>query len=162
MVETNKAFGFEKVDVDNIDHQQAVLSLMNDYMLDDMGLNSPLSKELGAQIIDGLKVQENYLGFLTQYNGSYISLANCFVGFSTFKAKQLINIHDFIVSPEHRKLGVGKFMLENIAEYGVQHEFCKITLEVRYDNHGAQRLYKRLGFEECEPPMHFWQKTLSR
>jgi ribosomal protein S18 acetylase RimI-like enzyme len=36
----------------------------------------------------------------------------------------------------------------------------KITLEVRENNHRAQKLYKNLGFENCQPKMFFWVKEL--
>ncbi len=154
-------FQFEQVDLSIKNHREALLSLMNDYMMDDMGMNAPLSINLGEKIIKGLKEQNNYLGFLLKYQGEYVSLANCFRAFSTFKAKPLINIHDFIVTPLHRKIGAGKAMLDAIAMYGEQNGFCKVTLEVRNDNEKAQRLYKKCGFVDCDPPMYFWQKTLN-
>ncbi|WP_066627363.1 GNAT family N-acetyltransferase [Labilibacter marinus] len=160
MVEEKEDFNLVKIDIQDETHQQALLSLMNDYMLDDMGLHSPLPEELGVDIINGLKEQNNYLGFLLKYGGEFIALANCFIAFSTFKAKQLINIHDYVVSPKYRGLGAGKALLEKISDYVLTNNYCKITLEVRHDNPKAQNLYNKLGFEECDPPMYFWQKTI--
>ncbi|MGQ1784660.1 MULTISPECIES: GNAT family N-acetyltransferase [unclassified Saccharicrinis] len=160
MVEKVNPFVLVIIDIKQKDHQHALLKLMNDYMLDDMGLNSPLPLELGHRIIEGLMSQNNYLGFMLKYQGKYIALANCFVGFSTFKAKQLINIHDFVVAPECRNIGAGNAFLDLISNFGIEHNYCKITLEVRHDNPKAQRLYKKKGFEECLPPMYFWQKDL--
>ena len=37
---------------------------------------------------------------------------------------------------------------------------AKITLEVREDNLKAQKLYKSLGFEDCQPKMFFWTKKM--
>ena len=155
-----KKFEMVLVDLNNSTHKNAFLSLMNDYMLDNMGLNEPLPVELGERIVKGLMQQSNYLGFLLKDDDNYIALANSFIGFSTFKAKQLINIHDFIVTPDSRKYGAGKALLDSIAVYAKENEYCKITLEVRYDNEKAQSLYKKVGYLECNPPMHFWQKSL--
>ncbi len=151
---------FIKIDIQSKEHQEAILSLMNDYMLDKMGVEKQLDPVLGKEIIEGLKVQNNYLGFLVKLDNNFVGLANCFVGFSTFKAKQLVNIHDFVVSPQSRGKGCGRFMLSNIISYAQEMNYAKVTLEVRYDNPNAQSLYKSVGFTECEPPMYFWQNLL--
>ncbi len=152
-------FLFEKIDLNKSEHVDGLLSLMNDYMLDPMGLNAPLDDELAIKIIAGLKVQSNYLGFLVKSDHQFVALANCFVGFSTFKAKQLINIHDFIVTPSHRKNKAGNFLMDSIINYGKNNGFCKVTLEVRDDNVKAQNLYKKTGYKECNPPMYFWENV---
>ncbi len=151
---------FIKIEIQNLEHQQAILSLMNDYMLDKMGVEKELDPELGQEIIAGLKIQNNYVGFLVKHDNAFVGLANCFIGFSTFKAKQLLNIHDFVVTPNSRGLGCGKFMLSNIVSYSKVCNYAKVTLEVRYDNPKAQSLYKSLDFVECDPPMYFWQHIL--
>jgi len=154
------SFVMELVDLDNQNHVDALLALMNDYMLDDMGLNSPLSAELGQKIVVGLRNQSNYIGFLLKSSDLYVALANSFVGFSTFKAKRLINIHDFVVTKSFRRQGVAKVFLNSIKQYGGINDYCKVTLEVRHDNPKAQSLYRKLDFNECEPPMYFWQTLL--
>ncbi len=148
---------FVKIELGNPEHVKGLLSLMDDYMQDDMGLKSSLPEDLATRIISGLKLQTNYLGFLVRSNNQFVALANCFVGFSTFKAKQLINIHDFVVSPLFRKKHVGSFLLQSIVDYGKEFGFCKVTLEVRDDNGKAQKLYKQIGFNDCNPPMYFWE-----
>lgn len=160
LTNTNNQFELEIIDLNNDLHECALLALMNDYMLDDMGLGAELPQSLGKRIIEGLKKQNNYIGFLLKFKDQYVALANSFVGFSTFKAKQLINIHDFIVSPACRKQGAGYALLMQIKDYGRKNDFCKVTLEVRDDNQKAQRLYQKTGFVDCEPPMYFWQTIL--
>ena len=49
-----------KIDIQNEIHQQAILMLMNDYMLDEMGRSEALEPDLGERIIAGLKEQNNY------------------------------------------------------------------------------------------------------
>lgn len=145
-----------RIDIHNEKHQQALLFLMNDYMLDEMGIGKALETTLGDRIIIGLKEQNNYLGFLLSVNNEFVGLANCFVAFSTFKAQKLFNIHDYIINKSFRGSGLGRYFLEQIKDYAARNNFCKITLEVRYDNDNAQGLYKSLNFKESEPPMYFW------
>ena len=88
-----------QVDLQNPEHCTHVIRLLNDYMNDHMGNNRPMPSELGPQIISGLKQHSGFLGFFVLANDQFAGLANCNVNFSTFQAKPLINIHDFIVAP---------------------------------------------------------------
>jgi ribosomal protein S18 acetylase RimI-like enzyme len=144
-------------DIHNEEHQQAMLSQLDLYMQDPMGGQGKLSDKLAAEVLSGLQLQPNFLFFLAKCNEEYAGVANCFVNFSTFKAKQLINIHDFSVSPEFRKKGIGKKIMGEIIDYARVKGYAKVTLEVRHDNTNAQNLYKEIGFTECIPPMYFWE-----
>jgi len=64
------------------------------------------------------------------------------------------------VLPDFRGKGVGKFLLDAIADYGKENGFCRINLEVRHENINAQKLYQKAGFSECDTPMYFWERDL--
>ena len=147
-------------DIGKVEHQQAMLTQLDLYMRDPMGGQGKLTDGIARQVIDGLLVQPNYVLFLALCNGEYAGVANCFVNFSTFKGKQLINIHDFSVSPTFRGKGIGQAMMEKIFEYAVENKFCKVNLEVREDNIKARSLYLKMGFKECNPVMDFWERVL--
>ncbi len=151
---------FIKINLNTPEHCQELLKLLDIYMQDEMGQSSPMPKALAPKIIEGLKQHSAYLGFFACIDGQYAALANCNLNFSTFQAKPLINIHDFIVSPQFRNQGAGHFLLTRISAFAKQEGYCRITLEVRNDNIKAQNLYKKVGFTECNTPMHFWQKTI--
>jgi ribosomal protein S18 acetylase RimI-like enzyme len=149
-----------KVDLNNEEHCFALLSLLSDYMQDEMGIGEAMPVELGPKIINGLKKHPGYLGFLVNVNNEYAGLANCNLVFSTWKAKPIINIHDFTVSSKFRKKGVGQFLMNSIINYAEEHGYCRINLEVRHDNIKAQNLYRKTGFVECDPPNYFWENKL--
>ena len=149
------------VDLNNEKHCSAVLQLLSDYMLDEMGIREAMPQELGPKIIEGLQKHSGYLGFLVQIENTYVGLANCNLVFSTWKAKPLINIHDFVVSPEFRNRGVGLFLLKAIENYAREKGYCRINLEVRHDNYKAQNLYKKAGFKECDPSNYFWENRFT-
>jgi ribosomal protein S18 acetylase RimI-like enzyme len=129
-------------------------------MEDEMGIRKSMPKELGFRIIEGLKKHTAYLGFFVCINEEFAALANCNLNYSTWQAKFLINIHDFIVAPLYRKQGVGEFLLREIENYAKEKGYCKLNLEVRNDNLNAQKLYSKVGFSDCEPPMFFWQNVI--
>ncbi len=146
-----------QVDLKNEKHRTALIHLLNDYMLDEMGIGKQMPDDLGPKIVEGLKKHSGYLGFFVCIAEDFVALANCNLVFSTWKAKPLINIHDFIVSPEFRKKGVGLFLLKSIENYAKENGYCRINLEVRHDNYKAQNLYKKAGFKECDPSNYFWE-----
>lgn len=148
------------VDLQNKVHCSHMIKLLNDYMNDPMGNNGPMEDGLAPRIIAGLQAYPGYLGFFVLAESQFAGLANCNQNFSTFKAKPLLNIHDFIVAPECRSLGAGHFLMRGILDFASHGGFCRVNLEVREDNHAAKSLYQKLGFSECEPTMHFWEKIL--
>ncbi len=148
------------VDLQNPVHCGHVIKLLNDYMNDPMGNNCPMPKGLAPQIISGLKHYSGFLGFFVMADDQFAGLANCNVNFSTFQAKPLINIHDFIVAPEFRNIGAGHFLLRGIINYASENGFCRVNLEVREDNLTAKSLYKKMGFSDCVPKMMFWERKL--
>jgi ribosomal protein S18 acetylase RimI-like enzyme len=99
-----------------------------------MGIRKSMPKELGSEIIEGLKKHTAYLGFFVCINEEFAALANCNLNYSTCQAKFIINIHDFIVAPKFRKQGVGEFLLGKIENYVKVKGYCKVNLEVRNDN----------------------------
>lgn len=149
---------FVKVDLEKPEHRKALINLLDTYMQDEMGTRKTMPVELGPNIIEGLKNHPAYLGFFARVENEYAALANCNLNFSTWQAKPLINIHDFIVSPDFRKKGIGEFLLSEIEKYAVENGCCRINLEVRHDNVKAQNLYRKVGFAECKPPNYFWEK----
>lgn len=149
-----------KVDLQNELHCVQVINLLNDYMNDPMGNNSPMDKNLAPRIISGLKAHSGFLGFFVLADQDFAGLANCNVNFSTFQAMPLINIHDFIITPKFRNLGAGSYLLSEIVNYALVNDFCRVNLEVREDNVTAKLLYKKMGFSDCVPRMMFWERKI--
>jgi ribosomal-protein-alanine N-acetyltransferase len=58
------------------------------------------------------------------------------------------DLHRLVVSPSHRRAGLGAALVEAGLE-AVRHlGACAVLLEVDYDNEPAIALYQRLGFEQ--------------
>jgi ribosomal protein S18 acetylase RimI-like enzyme len=97
--------------------------------------------------------------------GRPIGIAVCFLGFSTFQARPLLNVHDLAVVPEWRGKGVGWSLLSAAESRALERGCCKLTLEVQDDNEPALALYKRFGFADLvvgdSGPTRFLVKTLA-
>ncbi len=150
----------ELCDYSNPSHLSAFASLLQGYMADPMGEHRPHSKLEQLRLVDGMASHPASFVLLASSQGEAIGFATCFELFSTFEVKPFINIHDFYVDPAYRGNGVGRAMLEHIADIGRSKKCCKVSLEVRTDNGVAQGLYRSVGFGEATPDMLFWVKKL--
>lgn len=138
-------------DLANPRHQDAVVHLVNVYARDPMGQGRDLAEEIRRDLISGLRRHPATLILLAFDGDLPVGIAVCFVGFSTFTARPLINIHDLAVVPEYRGQGVGRALLEHIEAKGRTLGCAKLTLEVNADNLPAQALYTRFGFGDGKP-----------
>lgn len=139
------SFYITEADFDNQDHREAIPALINAYAQDPMGGGGELGKEVLERMVPGLATHPTTVVFLAYDGDRPIGIANCFVGFSTFAARPLINVHDLAVLAEYRGQRVGEKLLEAVKTKANQLDCCKLTLEVREDNR-ARNLYERCGF----------------
>lgn len=131
-------------------HAEALLTMLDSYARDAMGIGRPLNAESRQRLMAGLIEHPTSLVFLAFQSEHPVGVAVCFVGFSTFKAKPLMNVHDLAVVPETRGQGVGRRLLKAVQSKAEQLGCCKVTLEVREDNQPARGLYHSQGFGAWE------------
>lgn len=140
-------------------HADAIQKITNLYAKEPMGQNEPLQEYSQKHLIEELRNFPLYLGLLAWRDGQPAGLANCFYGFSTFKAARVLNIHDLVVLKDFRSMGLGQALINYAVKKAKQQNCCKVTLEVREDNR-AKRLYEREGFSHGDPAMYFMSKEL--
>jgi ribosomal protein S18 acetylase RimI-like enzyme len=138
-----------EADLSRLDHQRDVVALTDAYARDPMGNGAPLSPEVIARLISGLLGHPTTLVLLAYSGGEAVGIATCFLGFSTFQGRPLVNVHDLAVLPEHRGSGVGRQLLEAVERKARALGCCKVTLEVLENNAAARRLYARVGFSQA-------------
>lgn len=155
------------ITADYTDERQAsdLVQMLNEYACDPMGGGKSLPEYVKGTLTDELAKRNNAFSLLAYHGETAVGLANCFEGFSTFKAKPLVNIHDIVVHPDHRGQGVGRKLLEVVEEESRRRGACKITLEVLSGNNAAKQAYINFGFEgyELDPEAGhalFWEKPL--
>jgi ribosomal protein S18 acetylase RimI-like enzyme len=148
-------------DFKNPDHTNALVDLLNHYIMDKMGGAVPLDEKQGQVLVKGLENHPSKLILFAGLEDDMIGLAVCFINFATFSAKPFINIHDIVVLDQYRNAGVGRTLMQGIHRTAASIGCSKITLEVREDNQNARHLYQSLGYRECTPKMYFWEKRLT-
>lgn len=140
-------FRFVQADLENPDHQAVVLFLIDAYSRDPMGDGAPLAPEVRERLIPGLRKHPTTLIFLAHEGDAPVGVAVCFLGFSTFAAKPLVNLHDVAILPTHRGRGIGRGLLAAVEARARELGCCKLTLEVLDQNHRALRTYTTCGFK---------------
>jgi len=138
-----------EADLSRDDHGAAVLDLLNGYSMDPFGDGHPLSESTRRELIPGLRQHPTTRIFLAYRGAEPVGLAICFLGFSTFAARPLLNIHDFFVAPTCRGAGVGRLLMAAIQERARELGCCKLTLEVLENNHRARGVYAAAGFDQA-------------
>ncbi|MFT5717594.1 MAG: ribosomal protein S18 acetylase RimI-like enzyme [Oleiphilaceae bacterium] len=149
------------------DEKQAneLLLLLNEYAKDPMGGGSELATFSKSNLIEELKKRPFIFSIICYVDGKPAGFSNCIEGFSTFKCKPLINIHDFAVNSEFRGLQLSQRLMNKIEDLAISKGCCKITLEVLEGNQVAKSAYIKAGFKgyELDPEMGkavFWEKSL--
>ena len=145
------------------DHQNAIVTMLDAFMLDQDG--EPLSEQARRGMIPGLRAHPACYTWLAYRDGKPVGFTICFLGFSTFLARPLINIHDIFVDSTVRGTGIGAMLLERVEAKARELNCCRITLEVREDNHVARGVYRKVGFDRVvvgaqRVPLEFWHKPL--
>lgn len=148
------------------DDQAAIQHLMQMYATDPMGGGEALSADVLNTLVPAMAMVRDAFTVLAFYQQRPIGIANCFMGFSTFAAQPLVNIHDLAVAPEFRGRGIGQKLLHRVEEQANLLGCCKITLEVLTGNKPALNTYRQFGFRsyQLDPSKgsaQCWQKLLS-
>lgn len=147
-------------------HRTEIPALLDAYARDPMGGGKPLSEPVKTGLVAALAALPHAFSLIGYVDGRAAALANCFDGFSTFECKPLVNIHDLVVLPEYRGLGLSLSMLGRVEEIAREKGCVKLTLEVLSGNRVAQAAYRRFGFAGYALTGDtgnalFWQKSLS-
>ena len=159
-----------KIEVLRVDYADArqsrdLIDLLDAYARDPMGGGAPLSAAVRERLPAELARRPQAFSLLAYVDDQAAALVNCFEGFSTFRCQPLVNVHDIVVRPQYRGLGLSQRLLVAVETIARERGCCKLTLEVLQGNEVAQAAYRKFGFEAyvLDPAMggaRFWQKEL--
>lgn len=154
-----------QADYQNEEHGKDLVMLLNAYALDPMGGGEALASETQQNLVAALAKRDDFLTLLCYVDNKPAGILNCVEGFSTFKCKPLLNIHDCGVLKEFRGLGISQLLFKEAEKISRERGYCKLTLEVLEGNIVAQNAYKKLGFsgyelDEKTGKAMFWEKAL--
>ncbi len=138
-------------DLNNETHQSGIITLLNMYAGEPMQGGTELDADVKQRLIPGLAAEQSGRYFLAVEGKNVVGIAICFVGFSTFSARRLLNVHDLAVHRDYRGQGIGTQLLSAAEQAAIAEGCCKLTLEVQDENDNARKLYERVGFTSGSP-----------
>ena len=139
------------------EHRQAVVELLDAYARDPKGDGKPLADDVKRELPAALQRHPTTHILLAYADDRPVGIAVCFLGFSTFAARPLLNLHDFAVLAEYRGQGIGRRFMEAVVAKARDLGCCKVTLEVDEHNERARRLYLAAGFGQSDRILRFGQ-----
>ena len=146
--DTDNAVRIAPVDLGDDRQAADLVAMIAAYAQDPMGGGAPLPPATLERLLDGLRRHPTTLAWLAYHGDEPVGVAVAFVGFSTFAALPLVNVHDLAVVPRARGLGIGRMLLGAVEQRAAELGCCKVTLEVLDGNTPARTLYERLGFRQ--------------
>lgn len=159
------AFSIRRADYARPSDAAALVMLLDAYACDPAGGGEPLSDFVKANLARELAARPQAYSVLAFDGEQPVGLVNCIEGFSSFKCKPLVNVHDVAVLASHRGRGIAEAMLAEAERIAVGRGAVKMTLEVLSGNVPAVKLYRRIGYEgyQLDPAMgtaSFMQKWI--
>jgi ribosomal protein S18 acetylase RimI-like enzyme len=139
---------------------QTYLDQLDAYARDPMGSSRPLPDDVRERLAADLPQHPTAMAFLAFSGAQAVGFATCFLGYSTFRARPLLNIHDIAVVYRWRHRGIAHALLNEIERRARSLGCCRISLEVRADNPRAIALYEHFGFAPGSCDM-FMEKVLA-
>lgn len=154
-----------EVDYRNKRQAEDLIFLLNDYSQDPMGGGEPLPEYVQENLASALQDVPGAASFICYVGDEPAGLINCIPGFSSFKCKPLLNIHDITVRKQFRGLGISQKLLSAVEALAQSRGCCKVTLEVLSGNEVAKSAYRKFGFsdyqlDESVGTALFWQKEI--
>lgn len=149
-----------EADLDDADHAKAIIDLVDEYAQTPAGRSAGLEESEKARLIAGLRAYPQTFTLIAVAAETIVGVAVCHEGFSTFRAKPYINVHDLAVTRGYQSRGIGTKLLRAVVDEATRRNACKVTLEVHRSNTRASRLYRRLGFGPWDRPTLFLTKAL--
>jgi ribosomal protein S18 acetylase RimI-like enzyme len=145
------SFTIVQADLANAAHAAAWKDCTNAYASDPCARGEPLDAAVLEHSAAALRELPSHVSLLAfdSATGEAAGLATCFRGWSTFAAKPVLNVHDLSVKPQFRGRGLGRALLQAVAELARTEGCGKVTLEVANENAVARKLYDSESYMTC-------------
>jgi GNAT superfamily N-acetyltransferase len=93
--------------------------------------------------------------FLAVVDGAIVGFTQLYPSFSSVSMKRLWVLNDLFVTPDARKSGAGRALLERAERWAAETGAKGLTLSTQLTNLGAQRLYEACGWTKDDEFVHY-------
>jgi ribosomal protein S18 acetylase RimI-like enzyme len=99
--------------------------------------------------------------FLAEDAGAALGFTQLYPSFTSAGMARIFVLNDLFVAPQARGRGVATALLRSAADFGHAEGAVRLTLSTAIDNHTAQALYERAGWQRDDAFLTY-QFTLGR
>jgi GNAT superfamily N-acetyltransferase len=107
-----------------------------------------------AFLADRFKRGESVI-FLAVVDGAIVGFTQLYPSFSSVSMRRLWVLNDLFVTPDARKSGAGRALLERAERWAAETGAKGLTLSTQITNLGAQRLYEACGWTKDDEFLHY-------
>jgi GNAT superfamily N-acetyltransferase len=107
-----------------------------------------------AFLADRFKRGESVI-FLAVVDGAIVGFTQLYPSFSSVSIRRLWVLNDLFVTPDARKSGAGRALLERAERWAAETGAKGLTLSTQITNLGAQRLYEACGWTKDDEFLHY-------
>ena len=100
-----------------------------------------------AFLLERFRNSESVVFVALARDGSALGFTQLYPSFSSASARRIFILNDLFVTPEGRRRGVGRSLLEAAADFGRSAGAARLTLSTALDNSSAQALYASAGWQ---------------
>ncbi len=132
-----------KVNMDRVDEVAVLFDGYRVFYKQDSDLEKARSF-LGARVEN----EESVIFAVEADAGKLVGFTQLYPLFSSVQARRIWLLNDLFVAPEARRQGVGEMLMDAARDFAAETGAKGLALETGVDNHGAQALYEKLGYEK--------------
>lgn len=92
---------------------------------------------------------------LAQEGVTTLGFTQLYPSFSSVRARRTWILNDLFVAASARRRGIASLLLQSAAQFAHGNGALRLELETDRDNHGAQALYRSLGWIEFDDTLRF-------
>ena len=126
-----------------LNHLDVVAHLFDLYR---MFYGQPSDPSLARAFIRARMERDESVVLLAWRDEQAVGFVQLYPAFSSVSAARTWILNDLLVVPEARRLGVARALLSAAADFARDDGALRLELETDHDNHGAQALYRDMGW----------------
>jgi len=136
----------------NMTHLEAVVTLFDGYRIFYRAESN--IEATRTFISQRLELQDSVI-LMAVNDEQPVGFVQLYPSFSSVSMRRIWILNDLFVSPDARKQGVGRFLLEQAKQFGIDHHALRLELSTEITNTSAQSLYESLGWKRDEVFYHY-------
>ena len=136
----------------NLNHLEQVTALFDGYRV---FYRKASDMSVAREFIRQRMVLQDSVILLATEGETGLGFVQLYPSFSSVSMRRIWILNDLYVHPDARKKGVGRFLLEQAKQFGIEHGALRLELSTEISNSSAQGLYESLGWQRDESFYHY-------